>query len=298
MTANPIRVATPAPSAPLRELTASAQARLSAVSESPRLDAALLLAHALGVPRSWLLAHPEHRPDDAAVERFQALVGRRERGEPVAYLLGEQEFWSLRLRVTADVLVPRADTETLVEQALSVIPADTPSRVADLGTGSGAVALAIASERPRARITASDASERALAVAAANARRLRLTNVSLVHGHWFAPLAGLRFDCIVSNPPYIPAGDTHLTRGGLAFEPRVALVAPDQGLADLRHLVHHAPAHLAPAGWLMLEHGHDQGAAVRTLMRDRGYTDVTTVADLAGNDRVTRARWSGQGNGR
>ena len=253
----------------------------------PRLEAQMLLLHALGQPpqaRAWLLAHDDAAlPADAAT-RLHALATRRLAGEPMAYLTGEKHFHGLRLQVDARVLDPRDDTETLVDWALALLPADAPRRVLDLGTGSGAIALAIAHARPQARVTAVDASADALTVALANAGQLGLA-VTLHHGDWLAPVAGERFDLIVSNPPYIAEGDAHLP--ALAHEPRSALVSGADGLDDLRRIVATAPAHLAPGGWLLLEHGWDQAAAVRALLTDAGFTQVQSRRDLAGIERCS-----------
>ena len=253
----------------------------------PRLEAQMLLLHALGQPpqaRAWLLAHDDDAlPADAAT-RLHALATRRLAGEPMAYLTGEKHFHGLRLQVDARVLDPRDDTETLVDWALALLPADAPRRVLDLGTGSGAIALAIAHARPQARVTAVDASADALTVARANAGQLGLA-VTLHHGDWLAPVAGERFDPIVSNPPYIAEGDAHLP--ALAHEPRSALVSGADGLDDLRRIVATAPAHLAPGGWLLLEHGWDQAAAVRALLTDAGFTQVQSRRDLAGIERCS-----------
>jgi len=253
----------------------------------PRLEAQMLLLHALGQPpqaRAWLLAHDDAAlPADAAT-RLHALATRRLAGEPMAYLTGEKHFHGLRLQVDARVLDPRDDTETLVDWALALLPADAPRRVLDLGTGSGAIALAIAHARPQARVTAVDASADALTVARANAGQLGLA-VTLHHGDWLAPVAGERFDLIVSNPPYIAEGDAHLP--ALAHEPRSALVSGADGLDDLRRIVATAPAPLAPGGWLLLEHGWDQAAAVRALLTDAGFTQVQSRRDLAGIERCS-----------
>ena len=253
----------------------------------PRLEAQMLLLHALGQPpqaRAWLLAHDDDAlPADAAT-RLHALATRRLAGEPMAYLTGEKHFHGLRLQVDARVLDPRDDTETLVDWALALLPADAPRRVLDLGTGSGAIALAIAHARPQARVTAVDASADALTVARANAGQLGLA-VTLHHGDWLAPVAGEVFDLIVSNPPYIAEGDAHLP--ALAHEPRSALVSGADGLDDLRRIVATAPAHLAPGGWLLLEHGWDQAAAVRALLADAGFAQVQSRRDLAGIERCS-----------
>ena len=253
-------------------------------------DADLLLAHALGRSRAWLLAHADDAIAAADATRFQALVERRAAGEPVAYLIGSRGFWTLELAVTPATLVPRPETELLVELALERIPADAEARIADLGTGSGAIALAIARERPRARVVATDASVEALAVARENARRNRIGNVEFRHGDWLQPLAGERFDLIASNPPYIALGDPHLGEGDLRFEPALALSSGSDGLDAIRVIVGAAPSHLRAGGWLLLEHGWQQGEAVRALLRDGGFVDVATERDLEQRERVTLGR--------
>ncbi|MCL1634438.1 peptide chain release factor N(5)-glutamine methyltransferase [Luteimonas sp. SX5] len=256
-------------------------------------DAELLLLHALQRrDRAWLFAHAADPVPADAASRFESLIARREQGEPVAYLLGRRGFWTLDLETTPAVLIPRPETELLVEQAAVRIPADRSVRVADLGTGSGAIALAIASERPQASVVATDASEAALAVARANARAHGIRNVEFRHGDWLSPLAGERFDLIASNPPYIAAGDPHLRQGDLRFEPESALASGSDGLDAIRTIVRAAPAHLLPGGWLLLEHGWEQGEAVRGLLRLAGFVDVATERDLESRDRVTLGRWS------
>lgn len=255
-------------------------------------DCALLLALALDVPRAWLLAHGEQRPDAAALARFETLLQRRLAGEPMAYLRGRQGFWSLELDVTPDVLVPRPETELLVELTLACMGeclSSQEGRLADLGTGSGAIALALASARQEWQIIATDRSAAALAVATGNAARLGLS-VEFRHGDWFAPLAGECFDIIVSNPPYIAAHDTCLEGDGVRREPRAALVAGDDGLADLAAIIAGSAAHLSPGGWLLLEHGADQGPAVRALLAASAFDAIVTHADLAGRPRVTLGR--------
>lgn len=250
-------------------------------------DCGPLLALALDVPRAWLLAHGEQRPDEAALARFDTLLARRLAGEPMAYLRGRQGFWSLELDVTPDVLVPRPETERLVELALARMGAS--GRLVDLGTGSGAIALALASERPNWKIVATDCSVAALAVAAGNAATLGL-DVELRHGEWFAPLAGERFDLIVSNPPYIAPDDPCLQADGVCREPRSALTAAIGGVSDLAVIAAGARRHLLPGGWLLLEHGADQGPAVRELLATGGLTDIASHTDLAGRLRVTGGR--------
>lgn len=254
-------------------------------------DARPLLAHALGKPGSWLFAHGDEPIEASALRRFQALLEAREAGQPVAYLTGRRGFWTLDLAVTADTLIPRPETELLVELALRRLPAALPLRVADLGTGSGAIALAIAKERPQCSVVATDASAAALRVARGNARDHAIANVQFREGSWFAPLVGERFDLIVSNPPYIAEGDAHLAQGDLRFEPAEALSSGSDGLDDIREIVADASEFLRPDGWLLLEHGFDQGAAIRQLFAAAGFVEVATEHDLESRDRVTLGRW-------
>lgn len=255
-----------------------------------RGEAEILLAHVTGQGRGWLYAHGERPLPPESAARYEALVERRRQGEPVAYLVGRQGFWCFDLEVDGATLIPRADTERLVELALDRLPLDRPVAVADLGTGSGAIALAIAWERPEARVVATDASDAALAVARRNAARLGLQRVEWRRGDWFAPLAGERFDLIASNPPYIAAADPHLSEGDLRHEPTSALVAGADGLDALRRLAAGAPDHLAPGGWVLFEHGWDQGAAVRGLLEAAGLVEVETMRDLEARDRVSLGR--------
>jgi release factor glutamine methyltransferase len=268
--------------ATLAQLLDDATAALEG-SESPRLDAELLLAHALGQSRSALRAHPERHADPAAAAAFAALLARRRAGTPVAYLLGQREFWSLELSVSPAVLVPRPETERLVELALDRSAGDRALDAVDLGTGSGAIALALKRERPAWRIAAVERSAEALAVARANGARLGLP-IEWLLGDWYGPVAGRRFELIVSNPPYVAAGDPHLA--ALAHEPASALVAGDDGLDALRTIVAGAAAALAPGGQLLVEHGADQGAAVRALFAAAGFEGVETATDGAGLPRV------------
>jgi release factor glutamine methyltransferase len=269
---------------PIRDL----MQRASAVIE--RVDAEWLLAHALGRPPGWLWAHADEAVDAAVGEAFAGLVARRAAGEPVAYLTGVQGFWTLELEVTPATLVPRPETERLVELALARIPTDRALRVADLGTGSGAIALAIAQERPRARLIATDASAAALQVARRNAARNRIGTIEFREGDWLAPLAGERFDLIASNPPYIAEGDPHLDEGDLRFEPPSALSSGRDGFDAIRTIVGAAPGHLHAGGWLLLEHGWEQGAAVRALLADAGFAEIATARDLEDRERVTLGR--------
>ena len=272
----------------LRDLLADAAAKLR--GPEARHEAELLLLHALQRPRSWLFAHATDPVDPADRDSFHALLARRAAGEPVAYITGQWGFWTLQLEVSPATLIPRPETELLVEQALARLPADRPCTIADLGTGSGAIALALASERPLVQVLATDFSGEALAVAKRNAARNAVSNVAFAQGSWHAPLQGQRFDLIASNPPYIASDDPHLARGDLRFEPSTALASGQDGLDDIRLIADGARAHLLPGGWLLLEHGWDQGAAIRALLQQAGLDEVQTVQDLEQRDRVTLGR--------
>jgi release factor glutamine methyltransferase len=258
--------------------------------ESARRDAEILLCHCLDKSRTWLYTWPESKVDTAQAEHFSSLLASRFAGVPVAYLLGRREFWSLNLRVNEHTLIPRPETETLVEWALS-LSLRGRAAVLDLGTGSGAIALALASERLAWQLVGVDASEEALQVAIANATEHGLENSRFFASNWYQGVAGQCFDLLVSNPPYVEGGDSHLSQGDVRFEPVSALVAAEQGLADLRVLVSGAPEHLGKGGWLLLEHGFDQGEAVRTLLQQRGFTQVETRLDLAGLERISGGQW-------
>ncbi|HCH53586.1 MAG TPA: peptide chain release factor N(5)-glutamine methyltransferase [Aeromonas sp.] len=260
-----------------------------AEGESPRADADALLCHLLACRRSYLMTWPERELDAAQQATLQAWLDRRLAGEPIAHLIGEREFWSLPLKVSPATLIPRPDTEVLVEQALARLPTG-PCALLDLGTGTGAIALALKSERPDADVWAVDRMPDAAALARANSAALGLP-IEVRDGSWFEPLSDApRFAMIVSNPPYIDGADPHLEEGDVRFEPRSALVADEQGLADIRLIVACAPAHLCPGGWLLLEHGWEQGAAVRQLLLQQGYCQVETVRDYGDNERVTLGR--------
>jgi len=276
--------------ATVAELLLAARAALPA--DDARIDSELLLAHVLDCARSYLFAHPEARVAAPQCAAYRALVARRRDGEPLAYLVGRQEFWSLDLALDGSTLVPRPETELLVELALERLGARC-ARVLDLGTGSGAIALALASERPAWQVLGVDRDPRALALARANASRLGLANARFAPGDWFAGLAGERFDLVVSNPPYVRDDDPCLQDPGLRHEPRHALASGVDGLDALRRIAAAAPAHLAAGAWLICEHGAEQGAAVRALFRAAGLGDVTTRRDLAGHERATLGRNTG-----
>lgn len=262
-------------------------------SPTPRLDAELLLAHALGKSRSYLHTWPERELDTPQCERYQAALVRRQAGEPVAYILGQQGFWSLELEVASHTLIPRPDTELLVETVLALLPA-TPAALLDLGTGTGAIALALASERPAWRLTGVDRVVEAVALAERNGARLSLNNAKFIESHWFSTLAGQRYQLIVSNPPYIAADDRHLVEGDVRFEPSSALVAGADGLDDIRLIIQQAPDYLEAGGWLLLEHGFDQAAAVRELLRARGFSALESRRDLGGHERISLGRFDNE----
>lgn len=273
--------------ATVRELLSAGEV-LSA--ESARRDTEILLSHCLGRPRTWLYTWPEQEVAPACAQQFRQLLDQRRRGRPVAYLVGEREFWSLSFLVNDATLIPRADTETLVNWALE-LPLPHDACVLDLGTGAGTIALAIASARPDWQVAALDASAAALEVARANSERMGLQRVQFLHSHWYGAVHGRRFHALLGNPPYIAADDPHLLQGDLRFEPAAALVSPEQGLADLHHLIAGAPAHLHDGGWLLLEHGFEQAAAVRAMLREAGFQSVSTRCDLAGHERISGGAW-------
>ena len=292
--------------------------------DSARIEVQCLLQQVLNVTRAYLLTHPERRLNKPEQAHYDELLRRRLSGEPIAYLLGEREFFGLSFKVTPDTLIPRPETELLVELALqrcggvAASPPGThrpppcggiPSpglsatlspgergwgrgcfRVLDLGTGSGAIALAIAHARPDIEVVACDTSLAALDVARENAQRLGIANASFVHSDWFQALTGKRFDIIVANPPYIAAGDPHLAQGDLRFEPASALVSGDDGLHDIRQIINQANSHLEPGGWLLLEHGYDQAQQVRALLQQARFGEIFSASDLAGTDRVSGGR--------
>ena len=258
-------------------------------SPSERLDAELLLAAAIGKSRSFLHTWPERIVSSEDAETYAGYLQRRRAGEPVAYILGQQGFWKLDMEVAPHTLIPRPDTELLVETALALQPA-SPTKVLDLGTGTGAIALALASDCPAWQVTAVDRVEEAVALAERNRQRLGLGNVQVLASHWFSNLAGQQFDLILSNPPYIAAEDPHLVAGDVRFEPSSALVAGADGLDDLRAIVSQAPMYLLPGGWLLLEHGYDQAVAVRALLAAQGFIEIASRRDLGGHERISLGR--------
>lgn len=265
---------------------------LTAISDTARLDTELLLGHVLGRDRTWLLTWSDRPVAAAEVARFDELLARRRAGEPVAHLLGERAFWTLKLAVTPATLIPRPDTELLVETALSLC-SEGSHRILDLGTGSGAVALALASERPQWQVVAVETVAAAAELAEHNRKQCGLDNVIVRHGDWFEPLMGEQFDLIVSNPPYLAADDPHLDQGDVRFEPVSALVSGPTGLEDLAHIANAAPDYLQPGGWLLLEHGEAQGLAVRELLAVAGFDAISSRLDLAGRERVSGGVWVG-----
>ncbi|HDR2760084.1 peptide chain release factor N(5)-glutamine methyltransferase [Enterobacter mori] len=259
-------------------------------SESPKRDAEILLEHVTGKSRTYLLAFGETLLTTEQEAQLAALLARRKTGEPVAHLVGEREFWSLPLYVSAATLIPRPDTECLVEQALARLPTAACS-ILDLGTGTGAIALALATERPDCTVTAVDVMPDAVTLAQRNVERLGLGNVTVLQSSWFTALENRLFALIVSNPPYIDEHDPHLAQGDVRFEPLTALVAANEGLADLDHIVTTSRQHLLPGGWLLVEHGWTQGNAVRALFSNAGYRAVATCRDYGGNERLTLGQW-------
>ncbi len=269
--------------------TARQQLAQTVTPAEASMEAQILLMHLLDVNRAWLLAHStDVVPEQSAID-FNRLVQRREQGEPVAYILGYREFFGLKLKVTPATLIPRPDTETLVEAALQKITRHM--QILDLGTGTGAITLALAQHATQSKVMAVDASEAALKVAKDNLLSLQLCNVTLLQSDWFSQLVNQTFDLIVSNPPYIESADQHLSQGDLRFEPLSALAAGEDGLADIRHIIVQAPNHLNNGGWLMLEHGYNQAEAVQQLYQAAGFREIQTVRDLGNNPRVTLAQW-------
>ncbi|TMP46790.1 peptide chain release factor N(5)-glutamine methyltransferase [Pseudoalteromonas citrea] len=267
-----------------------ASSEFSATSDSAKLDAEVLLLHILSKPRSYLFAWPDAHLRDEQYTQFTTCVSRRVNGEPIAHIIKEREFWSLPLEVNNSTLIPRPDTETLVEYALSLELDDTAS-VLDLGTGTGAIALALASEMPNWQVTALDFSVDAVALAQRNQKKLAINNVTVKQSDWYQSVAGQCFDLIVSNPPYIEEDDEHLSQGDVRFEPLSALVASDEGMSDIKHIIDKGRAHLKPGGYLLIEHGYQQAIKLQQYFAQMAYTNILTIKDMSGCDRVTLAMW-------
>ncbi|WP_349431786.1 peptide chain release factor N(5)-glutamine methyltransferase [Methylomarinum sp. Ch1-1] len=278
--------------ADIQSLLVAAEEKLAAVSDSPLLDAEILLCLCLNKPRTFLRAWPEKRLDQAALAAFQTALAQRLQGLPIAYITGSREFWSREFKVSPEVLIPRPDTELLIELSLRLMPADRAIKLIDLGTGSGIIAVTLAAERPLAQVTATDRSAAALKIAKDNAQRHRVDNIRFVESDWFSAITDSDFDLVISNPPYIAAEDPHLDRGDVRHEPDEALIAAEQGLRDIRILAEQASQHLNACGHLLLEHGYNQQQAVQAIFKTCHYQQVSTAADLSGNPRVTTGIWN------
>ncbi|MFM8341962.1 MAG: peptide chain release factor N(5)-glutamine methyltransferase [Methylomonas sp.] len=266
--------------------------QLAAVSDSALLDAEVLLCHCLDKNRSFIRAWPEHQLTDQQAAEFLALITQRQQGVPVAYLTGEREFWSRSFKVNPDVLIPRPDSELLIELSLDLLPANQVSKIIDLGTGSGILAITLAAERPASQVIACDLSPAALRTAQDNAQQLQIANVRFLASNWFSAITERDFDLVISNPPYIDQHDPHLQQGDVRFEPDSALISLENGLQDIRLLADQARQHLKPSGYLLIEHGYDQQTAVQALFKRFNYQQITTHLDYAGNPRVTSGQWS------
>ncbi|MEQ3513090.1 peptide chain release factor N(5)-glutamine methyltransferase [Pseudoalteromonas sp. BZB3] len=266
---------------------------LQNTSDSPKLDAEVLLLHVLDKPKSYLFTWPEAELTEVQLSTFKKLIAERETGHPVAHLVGVREFWSLELEVNNSTLIPRPDTETLVEKALN-LDLPTNAKMLDLGTGTGAIALSLASEQPDWQVTAVDYSEQAVSLAKRNQQKLALNNVTVLQSDWFSSVSNQQFDLIVSNPPYIDELDEHLNQGDVRFEPKSALVAPDNGMADIKLIIEQARQYLAPNGYLLIEHGYQQALLLQEFFAQMAYSNILTIKDMAGCDRVTMAQWQGK----
>ncbi len=271
----------------ISQALSDARHSLQATSPTPAADASILLCHVLGCSPSHLIAWPDNQLPPHQASQFKEILQQRAEGKPVAYITGEKEFWSLPLKVTADVLIPRPETETLVEFVLEKFSNGPALAVADLGTGSGAIACALAAERHAWKITATDSSMEALDIARHNASVHKLENIHFVHGQWLEPLAELDFDLIISNPPYVAIGDPHLAQGDVRFEPEAALASGKQGMDAITHLAQQACQHLKAGGWLIVEHGYDQQQLVYDVYKQGGFENIVQLTDLAGQPRVT-----------
>ena len=266
--------------------------RLDMVSDTAILDAEVLLCHCLQKNRSFLRAWPEHQPNTKQISCFQALIEQRLQGAPIAYLIGEREFWSRNFKVSPDVLIPRPDSELLIELSLDMLPFDKPCKIIDLGTGSGILAITLAAELPLAEVIATDLSLTALSVARQNAEQLGTCNVRFLQSHWLDEISDTGFDLVISNPPYIAEDDPHLSQGDVRFEPDSALVSDENGLKDIRLIAEQARRHLKIGGHLLVEHGYNQQAEVQAIIKALNYRQVETHADLSGNPRVTSGLWN------
>jgi len=281
----------------VQQILQSAKQQLDTSSDSSSADAEILLCHVLECDRAYLYTWPEKKPGQNQLDRFQALLQRRLQGEPVAYLIGQRSFWDFKLSVSSATLIPRPETELLVEQALIHIPENSHGRVLDLGTGTGAIALAIAHERPACQVIAVERSESARLMAEKNISQYSQGNVQLQAGDWFSALEQQTFDVIVSNPPYIAEQDPHLQQGDVCHEPRTALSAGIDGLDDIRHIIAQAGSYLGPNGWLLIEHGYDQAEAVKHLFLKHGFTEVSHANDLSGHPRISSGCYKKQHQG-
>lgn len=275
----------------IKSVLREAVGTLATVSDSALLDAEVLLCLALNKPRSHLRAWPDWQLQPEQLSVFTALLAQRQQGTPIAYITGRKEFWSRDFQVCPDVLIPRPDTERLIELSLKLIPAARPIKILDLGTGSGIIAVTLAAERPHAQVSATDFSLAALRIAQHNADKHRINNIKFYQSNWFADVPDTQFDLIISNPPYIAEDDSHLRQGDVRFEPQTALCAAEQGLADIRIIAGAARNYLKPGGHLLIEHGYNQQQSVQTLFKDLHYDGVQTYTDLSGQPRVTYGQW-------
>jgi release factor glutamine methyltransferase len=276
----------------IKSVLTEAAGTLASVSDSALLDAEVLLCQALNQPRSHLRAWPDKPLQPEHLAAFRALLEQRQQGTPIAYITGNREFWSRDFQVTPDVLIPRPDTELLIELSLKLIPADEPARIIDLGTGSGIIAITLAAERPHAQVIAIDFSLAALLIARANADKHHINTIQFYQSDWFANVPDRKFNLIISNPPYVAEDDSHLHQGDVRFEPQIALCAAEQGLADIKIIASTARNYLEPCGHLLIEHGYNQQQQVQALFRDLHYDKVQTYTDLSGLPRVTYGQWN------
>lgn len=276
----------------IKSTLTDATAKLALVSESASLDAEVLLCQALNKPRSFLRAWPDNPLHPEQLTAFKTLLEQRQKGIPIAYITGSREFWSRDFQVSPDVLIPRPDTELLIELSLKLIPKNEAVKIIDLGTGSGIIAVTLAAERPHAQISATDLSPAALRIAQLNADKHHLNNIQFYSSDWFADIPDTKFNLVISNPPYIAEDDSHLQQGDVRFEPQTALSAPDQGLGDIKIIADAARRYLEPYGHLLIEHGYNQQKPVQALFKDLHYDNVQTYTDLSGQPRVTYGQWN------